>query len=622
MCGIAGYRGAGSREMLQRMLESIAHRGPDDRGMEFFGDVGIGQNRLSIIDLSPAGHQPMFDDEGSVAIVFNGEVHNFKQLRASLEGKYRFRSHTDTETILYAYKEHGFDCVRHLRGMFAFVIYDMKRDLLFGARDRAGEKPLKYYLSEGLFAFASENKALVPALRRRPTPDVAALHHYLTLQYVPAPLTGFREFRKLPAAHYFVFQDGKLSIRRYWALDYSTKTRLGEKDWQPLIISKLKESVRIRMEADVPLGAFLSGGVDSSAVVALLAQCSPESVKTFSIGFEDSRFDERQYARIVAARYGTDHTEFVVDSAAARASFGQLVDFYDEPIADNSILPTFLLSRLTRQKVTVALTGDGGDESFAGYDRHNIVAFSELYRRVPPQARRLVAHPVVNALHGVMPAVLTERAKRFSNTFDEAFHRKYQQYNCFFTTEAKAALYADGFAASADCADTFNLFADAYRPQWEGIDRALAIDIHSYLPEDLLYKTDTASMAFALELRSPFLDHEFMELAATIPVALKIRHFEKKYLLKKALVGQDVLPREVVYRRKQGFNFPLDLWLRGKGAMDVKDLVFSSKMRSLGMFDACRLEAFLRRYEMGATDASGNQVFALVALAGWANKYL
>jgi asparagine synthase (glutamine-hydrolysing) len=622
MCGIAGYRGAGSREMLQRMLEAIGHRGPDDRGLEVFGDVGIGQNRLAVIDLSPAGHQPMFDEQRSVAIVFNGEIHNFKELRATLERKYRFRSQTDTEAIIYAYKEHGFDCVRLLRGMFAFVIYDFERDLVFGARDRAGEKPLKYLHRDGLFAFASENKALVPALGRKPMADPRALHHYLTLQYVPAPLTGFREFRKLPAAHYFVYQRGELSIRRYWSLDYSVKRERAEAEWQELIVSKLRESVRIRMESDVPLGAFLSGGVDSSAVVAMLAQCSAEPVKTFSIGFEDPRFDERRYARVVAERYGTDHTEFVVDNAAARESFEHLVDFYDEPIADNSILPTFLLSRLTRQKVTVALTGDGGDENFAGYDRHNIVAFSELYRRVPAAARRLVADPIANAMHGLRPAVLTERAKRFSNTFDETFHRKYQQYNCFFTSEAKAALYADAFRAEAAAADSFELFAGAYEADWNGIDKALAIDIHSYLPEDLLYKTDTASMAWALELRSPFLDHEFMELAASIPPSLKVRRFDKKHLLKKTLVEQGVLPREVVYRRKQGFNFPLDLWLRGARGDGVKDLVFSEKMRALGMFDRARLESLLARYDAGSAEVSSNQVFALVALAGWAEAYL
>lgn len=622
MCGIAGYSGAGSQEMLQAMLQAIGHRGPDDRGLEIFGDVGLGHNRLSIIDLSPAGHQPMFDEERSVAIVFNGEIHNYKELRASLEGKYRFRSQTDTETIIHAYKEHGVDCLKRLRGMFSFVIYDLKQNLLFGARDRTGEKPLKYHLSDKIFAFASENKALLPVLGRAPTADRAALDHYLTLQYVPAPYTGFNEIRKLPAAHYFIFREGKLSIQRYWGIDYSTKRELPERQWQQLLISKLKESVSIRKEADVPLGAFLSGGVDSSAVVALLAQCSSAPVKTFSIGFEDPRYDERRFARIVASRYGTDHTEFVVDNAAARASFDELVSFYDEPIADNSILPTLLLSRLTREKVTVALTGDGGDENFAGYDRHNIVAFSEIYRQVPSAARRALFDTAANTLHRVRPAVLTERAKRFSNTFEEPFHRRYQQYNCFFTTQAKEAIYSEAFLANADRADSFDLFQGAYRPQWDGIDKALAVDIHSYLPEDLLFKTDIASMAFALELRSPFLDHEFMELAATIPSSLKVRRFDKKYLLKKALVDQDVLPREVVYRRKQGFNFPLHLWLRGDQSGAVKDMIFSSQLDALGMFDRRRLEAFIGRYEAGSPDVSSNNVFALVSLASWADKYL
>lgn len=621
MCGIAGFRGGGDPRLLERMLDAIGHRGPDDRGIEMIGDVGLGHNRLSIIDLSPAGHQPMFDAERSVAIVFNGEIHNFHELRASLEKKYSFRSRTDTEAILYAYKEHGTDCLRYLRGMFAFVIYDLSRDLLFGARDRTGEKPLKYFYSEGKFAFASENKALFPYLGGSPRPDRRALNHYLTLQYVPAPYTGFEGIHKLPAGHYFVLQAGRLSVRRYWGIDYSVKLNVPAAEWALMLLSKLKESVKLRLESDVPLGAFLSGGVDSSAVVALMAQCTSTPVKTFSIGFEDPRFDERKYARIVAARYGTDHTEFVVDNDAARRSFEKVVDFYDEPIADNSILPTFLLSRLTRQKVTVALTGDGGDENFAGYDRHNIVAFSDGYRAVPAIARRGIAGPVARALHRIHPTLLTERARRFSSTFDEPFHRKYLQYNCFFTTEAKREIYTDAFRSSPENEDSFDLFSSVTRPEWSSIDKALASDINSYLPEDLLYKTDTASMAFALELRSPFLDHEFMELAAKLPSSLKVRHFDKKHLLKKMLVEQDVLPREVVYRRKQGFNFPLHLWLRGKHADAARDQILSSKLLELGMFDARRLEAYAHRYFTGAP-VSGNNIFALMILARWAERYL
>jgi len=621
MCGIAGYWGKGSRELLDKMLEAIAHRGPDDRGVEIFGEVGLGHNRLSVIDLSPAGHQPMFDEERSVAIVFNGEIHNFKELRQSLAGKYTFRSTSDTEAIIYAYKEHGVDCLRLLRGMFSFVIYDLQRNLLFGARDRAGEKPLKYHHADGIFAFASENKGLMPVLARKPNPDVQALHHYLTLQYVPAPYTGFREFRKLPAAHYFIYKDGNLSIRRYWAIDYSAKRDLPSEHWEDLIADKLRESVRLRMESDVPLGAFLSGGVDSSAIVALLAQCCEKPVRTFSIGFEDPRFDETRFARMVARRYATDHTEFVVDNTAARESFDRLGEFYDEPIADNSILPTFLLSRLTRQRVTVALTGDGGDENFAGYDRYNIVAFTDYYRRLPAAARKAVVSPLASLAYRITPSTLTERVRRFSKTFDESFHRKYQHYNCFFPSEAKDALYSTAFLHSPARTDTFDLFAQSFHADWAALDNALAIDIGSYLPEDLLYKTDTASMAFALELRSPFLDHEFMELTASIPASLKIRGFDKKHLLKKTLVDRGLLPREVVYRRKQGFNFPLELWLRGN-TRNHRDLLLSGKLAALGMFDSQKVDAWLQRYDVGDAEATNNQLFALISLAAWADRYL
>jgi len=622
MCGFAGYFGNGSRPLLEKMLSAIGHRGPDDRGIEIMNQVGLGHNRLSVIDLTSAGHQPMFDPERTVAIVFNGEIYNFRALRAKLEQKYHFRSSTDTETIIYAYKEYGTDCLMHLRGMFSFVIYDITKNLLFGARDRAGEKPLKYHVSDGMFAFASENKALLPVLGARPQADLNAINHYLTLQYVPAPFTGFKEIYKLPAGHYFIYQDEKLSIHKYWSLDYSKKLDVTENECESLILGKLKESIRIMLEADVPLGAFLSGGVDSSAVVALMSGCSSTPVRTFSIGFEDPKFDETRYAREVANRYGTNHTELVVDNGSAGEAFLGIADHYDEPIADNSVLPTFLLSKLARQSVTVAMTGDGGDENFAGYQRHNIVEFSNYYQRLPSPVRRLVVDRAANTLYRMMPTAFTERAKRFSNTFDEPFHRKYLQYSCFFTTHEKESIFSEEFRNSREYTDTFNLFHQPCHQNWSSLDKALATDVHSYLPEDLLFKTDISSMAFALELRSPFLDHEFMELAAKIPTGLKIKRFEKKYLLKKLLVKEKILPPEVVFRRKQGFNFPLHLWLHGKRASSVKDTVLSSKLMKIGLFDTRKLDSYITGYYAGRTVISSNNIFALMSLAIWANRYL
>jgi asparagine synthase (glutamine-hydrolysing) len=333
MCGIAGYAGKGDKNSLEKMLEATSHRGPDSRGTFVDGNIGLGANRLSIIDLSPFGKQPMFDQDKSLSIVFNGEIYNFHDLRKQLVRKYRFQSKTDTEVVLYAYKEWGVDCLRKLNGMFSFVIYDRTKQLLFGARDRLGEKPLKYYVDRGNFAFASEVKGLLPIVSKIEI-DPIAIHHYLTLQYVPAPFTGFQKIFKLPPAHYFLYKDGKLQIKRYWEFFFAEKLSLAEKEWEELLLAKLIESVKSRLMADVPFGVFLSGGIDSSCVVALMALFSKRPIKTFTISFDEASFNEAQYANIVARQYRTNHKVLQVTQKMMGDLFTHLADYYDEPFAD------------------------------------------------------------------------------------------------------------------------------------------------------------------------------------------------------------------------------------------------------------------------------------------------
>jgi len=375
MCGIGGklyFDSARSVNptLLDRMNAVLAHRGPDDGGVYHDGPIGLAHRRLSIIDLSPAGHQPMSNPSGTLWITFNGEIYNFLELRGELEHDgATFRSKTDTEVILALYERHGAECLRYLRGMFAFAIWDGQTRTLFLARDRLGKKPLYYYQDAKQFLFASEPKGILQDPEVPVEPDLEAIHHYLTYGYIPSPYSAFKGFRKIPPAHYLIIREGRVHLERYWQLRYHPKLQMTEAELREELLTRLREAVRLRMISDVPLGAFLSGGIDSSTVVALMSECSSGPVKTFSIGFEEERYNELPYARLVAERYGTDHHEFVVKPEAIKI-LPELVWHYNEPYADSSAIPTYYLSKMTREHVTVALNGDAGDENFAGYERY------------------------------------------------------------------------------------------------------------------------------------------------------------------------------------------------------------------------------------------------------------
>jgi asparagine synthase (glutamine-hydrolysing) len=621
MCGIFGYYGTKlDKNRFEGALTSIVHRGPDDSGVAYFDNCALGHKRLSIIDLSPAGHQPMFNSDKTVVLTFNGEIYNFLEIRKQLQRKYDFVSKTDSEVLIHAYEEWGVGCLQKFTGMFAFVIYDKRKDLLFGARDRLGEKPLKYYCQDGEFIFASEVKAILQYLGRKPGLDFEALSDYLTFQYVPAPGTGLKGIYKLPPAHYFIYRGGKLQIERYWDVDYSKKLVLNECEWQERILSELNRVVKERLISDVPIGCFLSGGVDSGAITAFMAKNFKGKIRTFSVGFDDQKYDETAYARRIAHMYDTDHHVLMLDNKSLMSSFDTLFNYFDEPMADDSILPTYLLSQFTRQQVTVALNGDGGDESFAGYSRYNIVKLAEIFVKLPAPLRLALFNAPVNGLNRVWQSKLMRRVQIFLQGLDQPFYRGYIDYNSIFTQEIKESLLSRHFIKSTKNHNSYNLYQEFYSPSLSNLDNALNIDLHTYLPENLLYKTDIASMAHALELRSPLLDHRFIELFAQMPADLKLKGHNKKYIFKKILVDAGILPKETVYRRKMGFSLPLDTWFGGEMKPYVLENALNPVLWEKGIFAKESLQKYVHDSYKGKF-INGKNLFSLICLSKWLQKY-
>jgi len=627
MCGIAGKISFASQKItaqeIEMMNDAIKHRGPDDGGVYISpdGKVGLGHRRLSIIDLSPLGHQPM-RYMNRYEIVFNGEIYNFQEKRAMLEKEgYTFTSHSDTEVILALYDKYGKECLSHLRGMFAFAIYDEQEKTLFCARDRVGKKPFKYYSDDNVFLFASELKAILTQPEYHKEPDYVAIHHYLTLQYVPAPLTGFKDIKKLPPAHFLTLdlKTKKLAIERYWKLDYSQKLNLPESEWKKRILDTLEESTKLRMIADVPLGAFLSGGIDSSAVVAMMARNSTQPIKTFSIGFKEEKYNELKYAKIIAEKFKTDHTEFIVEPHAIDI-LPMLVKQYGEPYADSSALPTYYVSKLTREHVTVALNGDGGDENFGGYGRYSAFQISTLLDHLDI-LNRIAGKPITNFLKNNIQNTFFDRLHRFSQSLSQDYRRRYLSYTAYFTNEQKAALYTDAFKQKVWRNDTYDLIASHFEQSGSDnrTEQTVYADFATYLPDDLLVKVDIASMTVALEGRSPFLDHTMLELTAQIPFHLKLKGLNnKKYILKEALRG--IIPDEVMFRPKMGFGVPIDHWFRNELKDYTREKLLNGRLVKDGLFRREYIEHILNQHCNTHINFSPH-IWALLTLELWFEEY-
>jgi asparagine synthase (glutamine-hydrolysing) len=602
------------------MCAALEHRGPDARGLHRDGNVALGIQRLAVIDLE-TGDQPIYNEDRSVVVVLNGEIYNYRELRDELIARgHTLTTRGDTEVIAHLYEEHGVDCVRRLHGMFAFALWDARRQQLLIARDRIGKKPLVYSLRDGVLSFASEMGALLadPAIPREV--DREAIDAYLALGYVPAPLTALRGVHKLPPAHTLVVREGRAQVRRYWKLDYASKLEgesveeIGER-----IRAGLLEATRKRMIADVPLGAFLSGGIDSSAVVAAMAQQSSEPVRTFSIGFDHQEFDELPHARRIAEQFGTVHEEFQVRAQAIEI-LPQIVRHHGEPFADSSAIPSFYLSQLTRRHVTVALNGDGGDESFGGYTRYVANALAGRLDRAPAGARRAVGAILGRLPEGGSISSVRSRARRLAGTLALDAPARYASYMAWFDAEQRRSIYTPEFAAEGGGGS-----GDAIAASWavtsgaSVIDKMLEVDIDTYLAGDLIPKIDIATMAYGLEARSPFLDHELMELAASIPANLKVHGAEKKWILREALRGW--LPGDLLDRPKQGFSVPLSAWLRTDLRSWSREILLDPVTLGRGYFRREAVEGLLERHAAGV-DADDQRIWSLLMLELWHREYI
>ena len=629
MCGICGKISYDSKpveeDLLLKMCRSFSCRGPDDEGIYIAGhssgspevSVGLGHKRLSIIDLSPAGHQPMSNEDGTIWITYNGEIYNFKELRADLKQKgHVFKSDTDTEVILHMYEEEGVDAVDHFNGMFAFALWDKKASRLWVCRDRIGIKPLVYYWDGKHFAFASEIKALLcdPLISREL--DQEALYLYLAFSYVPAPYTIFKGIRKLEPGHCLILEHGKLEVKKYWdvpqavdsdlaSLPFSEQERISTKR----LYECLSDAVRARMIADVPLGAFLSGGIDSSIIVALMTQHSAEPVKTFSIGFKDDKlFDETHYAREVAGLFKTDHHEFKLNSRDMLDIFSDVLSTFDEPFADSSAIPTYIVSRETKKHVTVALSGDGGDELFAGYRSYLGEYWYQRYMMIPVLLREGFIERLIQALpdsRDIKAMEYIRRAKKFIRGTRGSFSERLLSLKEIFPREIRQnLLIRSGNNLNESQQDPalrrIQSMLGFYRE--DRINSILYADLKDSLPGDMLTKVDWMSMKNSLEVRVPFLDHRVVELAFNMPGALKLHKGRTKHILKETF--KDILPPSLYNRPKAGFEVPISRWLKTDLKFLLNKYLAKDRIDEQGIFDHKIIENLINNHMAGRTDTS------------------
>jgi asparagine synthase (glutamine-hydrolysing) len=622
VCGIAGIVGKRGEVVeaadVHRMCQTIVHRGPDDEGIYAQGPVGLGMRRLSIIDLA-GGKQPIHNEDRTVWVVFNGEIYNFPELRRELEGRgHQFYTHSDTEVIVHLYEEMGADCVKKLRGMFAIALYDTKRDTLLLARDRLGKKPLHYALHQGRLLFGSEIKTILALHPELAEIDPEGVLQYFYFGYIPDPHTAFQRIRKLPAGHLMEFRHGEMKIRQYWDLpEYGTHPPISEEECLDELERRLEEAVRIRLISDVPLGALLSGGVDSSIIVALMARTSAKPVKTFSIGFRAEEFNESEYARLVAERFGTEHHELILEPDLEE-TLTYLSGMMEEPFGDSSMLPTYYVCRMARRQVTVALSGDGGDELFAGYDRYLVAMerrkFDSLSRWLGPIYR--------DRIHGLIPAgmygknlawnaSLTDRDRYLDGiSFLPALHRERD----LFTRE-----FLDSAERLPDPLLEWQRIYDG-APARDRLSRLLYLDTKTYLNSDILTKVDRMSMATSLEVRVPLLDHELVEWVTSLPVEWKFRAGVRKHILKK-LAERLGIPPALLHRRKQGFQLPLVEWMRSETKAKFWGVLLESRTLQRGYFKPEAVRTVIDEHVRGRRNRSG-MLWRMLVMELWHRNFM
>ena len=625
MCGITGFiskdRNAPIEQrtiLLDKMCASIAYRGPDEQGMLVRKRAALGMRRLSIIDIK-TGQQPIFNDDGNLAIVYNGEIYNFRELRNELVSLgHRFKTNSDTEVIVHAYEEFGTNCLKKLRGMFAFAIWNFREETLFVARDRVGKKPLFYTITdEGSFVFGSELKTLLVHGELRREIDLAALDAYLTFGYVPEESCILKNVNKLLPGHFLIFRNDSVKTVKYWDFDYVRPHNIKtEAEYVEVLRAKLKEAVSIRLISEVPLGAFLSGGVDSSTIVAMMSQCSDIPVKTFSIGFEEDSFDELKYARIAAKQFGTDHHEFIVTPDLFDL-VDELVWHFDEPFSDPSSLPTYMLSKMAREHVTVVLSGDGGDELFAGYSRYVTNKKRSGFANLP----KVIRNGLFRSISKKLPHSAWGKNYLYNISLDPT-DRYIDSVSCF-NGPRKGYLYSDDFSERLNGSlgkgeHDFRSFAESVSTGNE-IDKLLYLDSKTYLPGDILTKVDRMTMANSLEARVPLLDHELIEFVVGIPSHLKMNGLETKYILKKAM--EDIVPNEILYREKQGFGVPIGEWINVQLRERIIEDLGEKRTLEREFFNVDYIQTLLKEHSDGRRDHS-HALWVLWMFELWQRKYI
>jgi asparagine synthase (glutamine-hydrolysing) len=628
MCGICGVVYSDreqqvERNKLKKMCDVITHRGPDDEGFYVNQHVGLGMRRLSIIDLS-TGKQPISNEDGQIWIVFNGEIYNHKEVRAELESKgHQFKTKTDTEAIVHAYEEYGDSCVQKLNGMFAFAIWDNRNHTLFLARDRIGIKPLYYFFDKNRLIFGSEIKSILQAGDIPKRIDLQALDHFLTFEFIPAPLSIFQDIKKLPPGHTLKLKNNEIWVRSYWDVE------LRQNGKEPAQIKQnlrelLQDAIKIRLMSDVPLGAFLSGGVDSSIIVALMAQVMEEPVKTFSIGFEDSTYNELKYARMIADKFKTEHHEFIIKPDAVELA-DNLVKFLDEPFGDFSIFPTYLVSKIAREYVTVVLSGDGGDELFAGYDSYIADKIAKKYcSRLPKQFR----NGLLTKFFDTIPPSskkkgLVNRAKRFVEGMKLPEDLHHTRWMIFLQQQEKKMLYNNDIKSGMQEFDPFKFtrsyFANVAYNRNDEINKQMYVDLKMYLVDNILVKVDRMSMATSLEARVPYLDYRFVEFAATIPGEYKMQGLKTKVILKQAM--EELLPDEILYRGKEGFSIPIKNWLKKELKPLMTDTLAPEKLKREGFFNPDYVQKLIKQH-LNGTENHSHRLWALIIFGRWYDLYM
>lgn len=626
MCGICGviHRDKEKRvdkPILAKMNNSLVHRGPDEEGYYIEGNVGLGVRRLSIIDIK-GGHQPIYNEDKSICVICNGEIYNFLELRENLEKQgHRFYTKSDVETIVHLYEEYGEDFVHRLRGMFAIALYDLKKDKLILARDRIGIKPLYYTYQKGVFLFASELKAILEYPGIKKNISLKALSDYLTYLYISAPETIFEQIYKLLPAHILIFENGNINLRQYWEIDYSKKEEKSEEYYIERLSDLLKEAIKLHLISEVPLGAFLSGGMDSSTVVALMSEVANEPVKTFSVGFDVTDFNELRYAKLVAKRFNTNHHEINLKADIINL-LPKIVEQFDEPFADSSAIPTYLISQFAKQYVTVCLAGDGGDELFAGYDWTRRQKFINDFNRLPRLIKNNIKNILLNKNYSPdYKSSLANKIERFIYDTNLPLEQSFKRRITCFSEEMKKSLFKEHVYRSLKNYESISKILPYFGKSDINYDleKLLFLDTKLYLPDDGLCKVDRMSMLHSLEVRVPFLDHIVVEFVASMPFKYKMQGFASKYILKKMV--SKVLPKQILRQRKLGFTIPLNSWFRGK-LDDFSRSFLSENCKLLEFIRPDYIKWILNEHTTNRQDF-GNQIYTLIVLEMWLreNKY-